>query len=315
MYLIVVDLEASCWEAAWVRHRMEIIEIGAVRLDEQLTVVDEFDSFVRPVAIPRLSSFCTKLTTITQAQVDAADTFPDVFARFLAWIGPKPYRLTTWGAFDIGQFRLDCGRHGLLFPEQLAVDHLNLKSKFTKWKGVRRVGMTEALDLLGLPHTGTHHRGIDDARNIVRIAQVMLPQLSGPDGVARTCSVARVEQPIETVERFCKAWPELDLDKISAFFSEDAVYHNIPLAPVTGRDAIKATIASFTTGVDRIEFEILHAAANGNVVLTERVDRFFSLDRTIELPVMGTFEVTDGSITAWRDYFDLNQFLSQTTTP
>jgi limonene-1,2-epoxide hydrolase len=122
-------------------------------------------------------------------------------------------------------------------------------------------------------------------------------------------------EPIETVTRFCEAWKDVDLDKIVAFFSDDAVYHNIPLDPVTGREAIKATIASFTPGIDRIEFEVRHIAAssngNGNVVLTERIDRFFSPDRTIEIPVMGTFELADGEITAWRDYFDLNQFMSQ----
>jgi limonene-1,2-epoxide hydrolase len=120
-----------------------------------------------------------------------------------------------------------------------------------------------------------------------------------------------VDEPLEIVTSFCAAWAEVDVDKIVAFLSEDAVYHNIPLDPATGRDAIRAMIAGFTTGVDRIEFEIRNIAVNGNVVLNERVDRFFAPERTIELPVMGTFEVTDGLITAWRDYFDLNQFMSQ----
>ena len=122
-------------------------------------------------------------------------------------------------------------------------------------------------------------------------------------------------EPLETVTRFCEAWADVDLDRIVAFFSDDAVYHNIPLEPVVGRAAIKDTIASFTGGIDRIEFEVRHAAASGGVVLTERVDRFVSPDRTIELPVMGTFEVSDGLITAWRDYFDLNQFMSQMSPP
>lgn len=117
--------------------------------------------------------------------------------------------------------------------------------------------------------------------------------------------------PIETVTRFCAAWDDVDLDRIVGFISDDAVYHNMPLDPVSGRDAIRATIAGFTAGVERVEFEVRHAAADGPVVLTERVDRFFTPERTIELPVMGTFEVSDGSITAWRDYFDLNQFTSQ----
>jgi len=120
-----------------------------------------------------------------------------------------------------------------------------------------------------------------------------------------------VESPLETVTRFCEAWSRLDLDEIVGFLSDDAVYHNIPLDPVTGSDAIRATITGFTAGVERVEFEIRNAAAAGDVVLNERIDRFFTPDRTIELPVMGTFEVADGRITAWRDYFDLNQFMTQ----
>jgi limonene-1,2-epoxide hydrolase len=117
--------------------------------------------------------------------------------------------------------------------------------------------------------------------------------------------------PLEIVTSFCEAWEDVDLDRIVGFFTDDAVYHNVPIAPVTGREAIRETIAGFTGGIDRIEFEVLHAAAHGDVVLTERVDRFFSPERTIELPVMGTFEIAGGLIAAWRDYFDLGQFTSQ----
>jgi limonene-1,2-epoxide hydrolase len=117
--------------------------------------------------------------------------------------------------------------------------------------------------------------------------------------------------PAELVRRFCDAWAEGDLDRLMAFFADDAVYHNIPLDPVTGTDAIRATIAGFTAGVEKIEFRVLNLAADGDVVLTERVDVFTTAQRSIELPVMGTFEVRDGKIAAWRDYFDLNQFMSQ----
>ena len=124
-----------------------------------------------------------------------------------------------------------------------------------------------------------------------------------------------MEQPLDIVLRFCAAWSDLDIDRIVSFFTDDAVYHNMPLDPVTGRDAIRATIAGFTGGVDKVEFEVLHAAPTGNVVLTERVDRFHAGGRVISLPVMGTFEVTGSSISAWRDYFDLNQFMSQMAPP
>jgi limonene-1,2-epoxide hydrolase len=118
--------------------------------------------------------------------------------------------------------------------------------------------------------------------------------------------------PNDVVTAFCAAWSDGDLDKIIEFFTADAVYHNIPMAPVTGTDEIRTLISGFTAGVDKIEFRVKHQAASGNVVMNERVDAFITPERTIELPVMGVFELTDGGkIAAWRDYFDLQQFMSQ----
>jgi limonene-1,2-epoxide hydrolase len=117
--------------------------------------------------------------------------------------------------------------------------------------------------------------------------------------------------PIDVVTRFCQAWESVDIAALMEFFTDDAVYHNIPIAPVQGKDAIRTTIEGFVGGVDKIEFDVLAIAAKGNTVLTERVDRFIGTEKTIALPVMGTFEVVDGKIAAWRDYFDLNQFMSQ----
>lgn len=122
------------------------------------------------------------------------------------------------------------------------------------------------------------------------------------------------DDPIDVVQRFCDTWATGDLDAIMGFLAEDAVYHNIPVEPVQGHEAIRTTIEGFTAGVDRIEFEVKAIAAAGGVVLTERVDTFHRpAGDPIVLPVMGTFEVAGGTITAWRDYFDLNQFLSQVT--
>ncbi|MEX2292141.1 MAG: limonene-1,2-epoxide hydrolase family protein [Acidimicrobiales bacterium] len=119
------------------------------------------------------------------------------------------------------------------------------------------------------------------------------------------------DSPIDVVQRFCATWATGDVAAIVAFFTEDAVYHNIPLAPVVGPEQIRLTIEGFTGGVDSIEFRVDAIAANGSTVLTERVDIFEFPTGRIALPVMGTFEVTDGQISAWRDYFDMNQFMSQ----
>jgi len=179
MRYVVVDLEATCWEdSSWRRRKqMEIIEIGAVRLDENLEILDEFESFVRPVVNRRLSGFCTELTTIRQADVDAADLFPAVFERFVAWIGDSEHRLCSWGAYDLNQFRMDCRRFGVVLPAWFEAGHVNIKKEFTRWKRVKRCGMVKALAHLGLPLECSHHRGIDDARNTARIAQHVLPHV------------------------------------------------------------------------------------------------------------------------------------------
>jgi limonene-1,2-epoxide hydrolase len=121
-----------------------------------------------------------------------------------------------------------------------------------------------------------------------------------------------MSNPESVVRDFCAAFSKLDITALLEFFAEDAVYHNIPIAPVEGKAGIEATLKQFLDPNGSAEFEIRNLASRGSVVLTERVDRFNVNGKQVELPVMGTFEVgEDGKITAWRDYFDLAQFTKQ----
>jgi limonene-1,2-epoxide hydrolase len=114
------------------------------------------------------------------------------------------------------------------------------------------------------------------------------------------------------VRRFVESWKSRDLDRILGFFSDDCVYHNIPLDPVQGTAAIRAVIQGFAGMATAIEWELLQIAeTEGGVVLTERVDKFEIGGKWIALPVMGAFELRDGKISAWRDYFDMAQFTKQ----
>src|SRR5712671_941078 len=90
---------------------------------------------------------------------------------------------------------------------------------------------------------------------------------------------SQMESPIEVVRRFCAAWSDnLGAAELAAFFTDDAVYHNIPLEPVIGKEAIAKNIASFirpgAPGIESIDFRVIHIAANGPIVMTERVDVF-----------------------------------------
>ena len=120
------------------------------------------------------------------------------------------------------------------------------------------------------------------------------------------------ETATDLVLRFCDAFGKGAAPaELVEFFADDAVYHNIPVEPAFGREAILGLLNMFVTPAERVEFRVRNIVADGNTVLTERVDVFSLPNATIELPVMGTFEVRAGKIAAWRDYFDLNQYMSQ----
>jgi 3'-5' exoribonuclease 1 len=181
---VIVDLEATCWEQGTSPDRMEIIEIGAVLLESASGPVSrEFSAFVKPVASPQLSEFCTQLTSIRQEDVDNAEHFWTVFPRFLDWIGEEPFYLCSWGAYDLNQFRKDCERHKIALPASFE-NHINLKKEFSRLKHVKPLGMKGALAIMEIPLEGTHHRGIDDARNIGKLAQILLPQREAEESKA-----------------------------------------------------------------------------------------------------------------------------------
>jgi limonene-1,2-epoxide hydrolase len=116
------------------------------------------------------------------------------------------------------------------------------------------------------------------------------------------------EEDAERVVRdFCAAFEKHDAEALRPFFTEDVVYHNMPMDPAVGVDDAVAFIAGFFAMCESMVIETLHLAVRGNVVLTERVDTFTVGQIVAPLPVMGTFEIRDGKISAWRDYFDLTQ--------
>jgi limonene-1,2-epoxide hydrolase len=115
------------------------------------------------------------------------------------------------------------------------------------------------------------------------------------------------------VTDFCNAWPRKNVDELLGFFTDDAVYHNIPFEPAKGKAAIKAVINTLVLqNVKSLHFKVMHSAGNGNIVFNERVD-VFDLDngKTVSLPVAGVFEVTGSKISAWRDYFDPAMYTKQ----
>ncbi len=115
------------------------------------------------------------------------------------------------------------------------------------------------------------------------------------------------EEAERVVRDMCDTFAKHDAEALRPFFTDDVVYHNIPMEPAVGIDATVAFIGGFFAMCDSMVIETVHLAVRGDVVLTERVDTFSMGGKVAPLPLMGTFEIRDGKISAWRDYFDMAQ--------
>lgn len=175
-HLLCVDLEATCDSSPGFESLMEAIEIGAVMLDlDRGKPVAEFNSFIRPTLRPRLTAFCTELTTISQQDVDSAPGYSDVLAAINDSLQPfdDGWLWCSWGNYDRNQLIKDGQLHGLA-PLLPPARHINLKRYFAKEHKSKAVGLRQAVRQLQLEWIGTHHRGIDDARNLAAVALQIL---------------------------------------------------------------------------------------------------------------------------------------------
>ncbi len=110
----------------------------------------------------------------------------------------------------------------------------------------------------------------------------------------------------ETIVRnFITAWSRLDVDELVGFFTEDGTYHNMMARPVSGRENLRKFISGFLKGWTATEWDILNIVSRGDGVFAERLDRTRLGDKKVDLPCVGVFEMRNGKIRVWRDYFDL----------
>ncbi|NLY14466.1 MAG: exonuclease domain-containing protein [Gammaproteobacteria bacterium] len=176
-----IDLEATCWadqidpagEPQSVQS-MEIIEVGCALTTRQGELLDSCSFLVRPTRYPELSEFCQALTGITQDMVDSAPTFPDAIAALNSWLGQPAdsFIWCSWGNYDRLHIVEQCQQEGVA-ADVMSYPHLNLKRIWRRTTGQkRRNGLASALAYHQLDFEGRPHRGVDDARNMVRLLGV-----------------------------------------------------------------------------------------------------------------------------------------------
>ncbi len=168
MHYIIMDLE---WNNAYV-HRTknfmnEIIEVGAVMLDEELREISEFSCFVKSRIGKKIRSNIKKLTHITNDDMRSGEPFEMVMERFMSWIGDEENVILTWGNSDIRviieNFRLLTGRETVPFLS----NYTDVQRYFQLKKGIpteKQLGLFNAAEAVGMdPNTFSHHRALDDS--------------------------------------------------------------------------------------------------------------------------------------------------------
>ncbi len=186
-YLLIIDIEATCEDETLAQSKnfpQEIIEFPVLLYDtRQRKVVGVFHSYCRPVKRPELTEFCKDLTHITQTQVDEAVEFPQLLCALNDWLFEqndlrnKRWAVVCDNSADMAQFMWkQCQMSSVPMPPWAKV-WVNLNVMFRQFYRIpfsQKTSLIAMLKFLGLTFMGSHHSGLFDSLNILRVLQIML---------------------------------------------------------------------------------------------------------------------------------------------
>ena len=183
MQVVVVDLE---WNGSYSKkahgYFNEIIEIGAVKLDGNMQVVDEFSEQIRPVVSKKLSTIVTDLTHISAEELEDGTTFAKMMRRFAAWIGSEPTAILTWSSTDLLVLMENCrffyGKQEIPFLGHYMDFQAYAQARMGVGDG-QQLGLAKAGELLSIPEDNLSlHRALDDSRLTAKILQKVVERES-----------------------------------------------------------------------------------------------------------------------------------------
>lgn len=169
--ILIVDIEATCWERPKDQppgEFNEIIEIGIVKFSLKNLTFDKPTSILIKPEKSKISSFCTKITTLTQEVVDTGISFRMACEQMVKELKSNEIPWYSWGDYDKNQFLRQCREDQVGYP--FGAGHTNFRNIFSVMMGLpRELGLVNALKHLNMEFEGTHHRGGDDVHNIARV--------------------------------------------------------------------------------------------------------------------------------------------------
>ena len=176
MQYIVIDLE---WNGSYSKkthgYFNEIIEVGAVKVNEQMRIVDTFRAAIKPVVSKKLSTIVTDLTNITAEELQDGTTFTAMMRQLSRWMGTEPSTVLTWSTTDLLVLMENCrfftGRQEIPFLKY----YMDFQVYAQQRMGVdtsQQLGLARAGELLGIPEDNMSlHRALDDSKLTAAILQ------------------------------------------------------------------------------------------------------------------------------------------------
>lgn len=148
----------------------EIIEIGAVKLDEQNQLLDEFQLYVKP-QYSSIAPNITKITGIQEATVAGAPDYTEAMRRFAAWIGSDTYvRFYTWSTSDQNVILREAALKKMVLADMFYAHWVDLQRIHQRvYRFSHPLSLTNALGSMQIYFNGTEHGALADARNTAEI--------------------------------------------------------------------------------------------------------------------------------------------------
>jgi limonene-1,2-epoxide hydrolase len=146
-----------------------------------------------------------------------------------------------------------------------------------------------------------------------RVVVAILLSIVTSQSIAQSSEETEVANNETVIREFIEAWSRLDPDELLNYFVEDGTYYNMPTSPVTGHENLRQFVAGFIQSWETTDWEILNLLADGDIVMVERIDHTVVAGSPVELPCFGIFEMENGKIKVWRDYFNLPTYTDALT--
>jgi len=159
----------------------EIIEIGAVKLDEENTIVDAYKKYVCPEISTEITEYITRLTGITTEMVTGQPYIKDVIADFADWCGDD-YMVYAWSDHDLVQVQKELEFKEIEAPEKvkwLMAHWADFQKEFGELVHIKRsIKLSDAIDLIGEDFFGKAHDALTDAYNTAMLYKMVMEEQS-----------------------------------------------------------------------------------------------------------------------------------------